>query len=138
MEEKFKSPPSSQIKSFENPNKILGVTTHTPLGKISSSRFLLILKQIWMLCLEEISPFPCSFILRVVAPLNPEIFCRYLAGPPFRLFQYLYWPSSIGEIWLYINALMRYMLLRAITHFLNCETWNTSWTSDSSLGRSSW
>ena len=44
FEEKFKTPPSSQIIFLKRPNKILGVTTPTPLGKISSSRFQLILE----------------------------------------------------------------------------------------------
>ena len=44
LEEKFKSLPSKQEKVLKKPNKILGVTTPTPLGKISSPRFQLILK----------------------------------------------------------------------------------------------
>ena len=65
----------------------------------------------WILCSKEIFPFPCSFILGVIAPLDLEKFSCFLTGPPFRLFQYLYWPLSVGEVWLHVNVFMGYLLL---------------------------
>ena len=40
-----------------------------------------------------------------------------MTGPPFRLFQYLYWSLSVGEVWLHVNALIRYMILRVTYTF---------------------
>ena len=65
----------------------------------------------WVLCPKKILSFPCCFILGVIAPLNLEKFSCFLTGPPFKLFQYLYWSLSVGEVWLHVNALMRHMLL---------------------------
>ena len=72
-------------KSLKKPNKILGVTTPTPLGKISSPRFQLILKQVWVLCPKKILALPSCFVLGVIARLNSEKLNGFLSGPPFRL-----------------------------------------------------
>ena len=109
----------SKQGSSENKNhkKNWSVTIPTPLGKISSPRFQLILKQVWVLYPKKILALPSCFILGVITPLNSEKLNGFLSGPPFRLFQYPYWPFSVGEIWLHVNALMRYMLFRVVHTF---------------------
>ena len=62
------------------------VTAPTPLGKISSLRFQLILKQVWVLRPKKILSLPSCFILGVIAPLNSEKLDGFLSGPPLRLF----------------------------------------------------
>ena len=66
--------------------KFWSVTAPTPLGKISSPRFQLILKQVWVLCPKKILALPSCFILGVIAPLNFEKLDGFLPGPPLRLF----------------------------------------------------
>ena len=82
------------MASFQKPTKFLlktkrkfwSVTTPTPLGKISSPRFQLILKQVWVLCPKKILALPSCFILSVITPLNSEKLNGFLSGPPLRLF----------------------------------------------------
>ena len=62
------------------------VTAPTPLGKVSSPRFQLILKQVWVLCLKKILALPSCFILGVITPLNSEKLNGFLSGPPLKLF----------------------------------------------------
>ena len=62
------------------------VTAPTPLGKISSPRFQLILKQVWVLCPKKFLALPSCFILGVITPLNSEKLNGFPSGPPLRLF----------------------------------------------------
>ena len=77
--------PNKALSENKNHKKIWSVTAPTPLGKISSPRFQLILKQVWMLCPKKILSFPSGFTLGVIAPLNLEKLDGFLSGPPFRL-----------------------------------------------------
>ena len=70
----------------QKPQKFWSVTAPTPLGKISSPRFQLVHKQVWVLCPKEILSLPSSFILGVIAPLNFEKLDGFLSGPPLKLF----------------------------------------------------
>ena len=66
------------------------VTAPTPLGKISSPRFQLILKQVWVLYFKKILTLPSCFVLGVIAPLNSEkrngFFCRVLLSDSSNIF----------------------------------------------------
>ena len=96
----------------ENKNKIfLSVTAPTPLGKISSPRFQLILKQVWVLCPKKILALPSCFILGVITPLNSEKLNGFLSGPPLRFSQYFYRAFPVREVWLHVNILMWNLLL---------------------------
>ena len=82
----FKQPLLKNHKVFDkNQIKILECHNPTPLGKISSPRFQLILKQVWMLSPKKILAFPSCFTVGVIALLNSEEFDGLLSGPPFRL-----------------------------------------------------
>jgi hypothetical protein len=80
--------------------QILGCYKPTPLKRISSSRFKLILEEIEKFLFKIVLSFPCGFYLCMITPLYSAESYYYPPGLSGDHIQYFNWSFLILQIWL--------------------------------------
>jgi hypothetical protein len=121
-----------------NSSENQGVTNLPPTGWISPPIFRQIGKDISKLCLQLIFFFPCGFVFAMVTPLHFAHLVAIILGDfseVSKIFTGYSWYVRSLPI---VNSSKGICSYGTHKHFLSCQTWKTSCTSDNWGGSSRW